>query len=144
MDTQIATALLEGAADAIVATDGDGRIMFWNPGAARMFGFSGEEAIGALLDLIIPEQFRARHWEGFRHVMKTGDSRYGAGDLLAVPALCKDGRRISIEFTVALLRDAQQRPSGTVAVMRNVTKRFDEIRELRQKLVEVGQAAARI
>lgn len=143
METQIAKALLEST-DAIVATDCDGRIVFWNSGAALMFGFSGEEAIGASLDLIIPEQFRARHWEGFRHVMETGESRYGAGDLLAVPAVSKGGRRLSIEFTIALLRDAQQRASGTVAMIRDVTKRFDEIRELRLKLVEVEQAAARI
>jgi hypothetical protein len=54
----------------------------------------------ASLDLIIPERFRARHWEGYRTVMSTGATRYGR-ELLAVPAVRKDGRRISIEFSLA-------------------------------------------
>ena len=137
----IAKALLESPSDAIVATDREGMIAFWNPGATRIFGFPAEETMGRSLDLIIPENLRARHWEGFRHTMATGESRYGQGDLLSVPALTKDGRRISVEFTIVLLCDAQQQPSGTVAVMRDVTRRFDEVRELRRKLAAAGSAA---
>lgn len=133
---EIAKALLEGPSDAIVATDREGRIVFWNPGSARIFGFASAEAVGQSLDLIIPENLRARHWSGFRHTMETGVSRYGQGDLLSVPALTKDGRRISVEFTIAMLRDEQHRPAGTVAVMRDVTRHFEELRELRRKVKE--------
>ncbi|WP_213287787.1 PAS domain S-box protein [Bradyrhizobium sp. sGM-13] len=131
-------ALLQSVSDAIIATDREGRITFWNPGAERIFGFTGGETIGQSLDLIIPENLRARHWAGFRHTMATGTSRYGQGDLLSVPALTRDGRRISVEFTIALLRNASQEVAGTVAVMRDVTKRFEEVRELKRKLAEVG------
>jgi PAS domain S-box-containing protein len=130
-------ALLRSASDAIVATDREGRITFWNPGAERIFGFSAAEAAGQSLDIIIPENLRARHWEGFRHAMATGTSRYGHGDLLSVPALTKDARRISVEFTIIMLREGQE-VAGTVAVMRDVTKRFEEVRQLRRKLAEAG------
>src|SRR6185436_15209313 len=120
----LADALLDSASDAIIATDRDGTITFWNPGAERIFGFTAAEAVGQSLDLIIPENLRARHWSGFRHTMETGTSRYGHGDLLSVPGLARDGRRISVEFTIVLLRDAMQETTGTVAVMRDVTKRF--------------------
>ncbi len=139
MHDRLSEALLTSPSDAIVATDRDGRIVFWNPGAERIFGFTAHEAVGQSLDLIIPENLRARHWEGFRHVMKTGTSRYGQGDLLAVPGLNKDGRRISVEFTIVMLRDGDQ-ITGTVAVMRDVTKRFEEVRELRRKLAEASAA----
>ena len=138
MSDQLGTALLASSSDAIVATDRNGRISFWNPGAERIFGFAASEAVGKSLDLIIPENLRARHWEGFHHVMKTGVSRYGDGDLLSVPGLAKDGRRISVEFTIVMLRD-ETGIAGTVAVMRDVTKRFEEVRELRRKLAEAGQ-----
>ena len=138
LSDQLGTALLASSSDAIVATDRDGHITFWNPGAARIFGFVVDEAVGKSLDLIIPENLRARHWEGFHHVMKTGISRYGDGDLLSVPGLAKDGRRISVEFTIVMLRD-ETGIAGTVAVMRDVTKRFEEVRELRRKLAEAGQ-----
>lgn len=131
-------AVLRSASDAIVATDREGRITFWNPGAERIFGFTAEEAAGQSLDIIIPENLRARHWEGFRHTMATGTSRYGHGDLLSVPALTKDARRISVEFTIVLLHDDRQEVAGTVAVMRDVTKRFEEVRELRRRLAEAG------
>ena len=106
----------------------------WNPGAERIFGFTAGETEGQSLDLIIPENLRARHWSGFRHTMETGTSRYGHGDLLSVPGLTKDGRRISVEFTIVLLRNEAQEVTGTVAVMRDVTKRFAEVRELKRRL----------
>ena len=138
MSDLLGQALLTSSSDAIVATDREGHITFWNPGAERIFGFAANEAVGQSLDLIIPENLRARHWEGFHHVMKTGVSRYGDGDLLSVPGLTKGGRRISVEFTIAMLRD-ETGVAGTVAVMRDVTKRFEELRELRRKLAEAGQ-----
>ena len=141
--TGIAAALLQGASDAIVATDRQGRVVFWNPGAERIFGFAAQEAIDQSLDLIIPENLRERHWKGFDHVMQTGESRYGHGDLLSVPALTKDGRRISVEFTIVMLHDERGEVAGTVAVMRDVSKRFEELRELRRRLAESSQAKAR-
>jgi len=130
----LAEALLHGASDAIIATDRDGRITFWNPGAERIFGFTAAEANGQSLDIIIPENLRARHWSGFRHTMATGTSRYGHGDLLSVPGLTRDGARISVEFTILLLRNGAQETTGTVAVLRDVTKRFEEVRELKRRL----------
>ena len=131
-------ALLNSASDAIVATDRDGLIVFWNPGAERIFGFTADEAAGRSLDLIIPENLQARHWEGFRRTMETGISRYGHGDLLSVPGLTRDGRRISVEFTIVLLRNDRQEIAGTVAVMRDVTRRFEEVRELKRRLAQAG------
>jgi PAS domain S-box-containing protein len=132
----VADAILGAAADAVVATDRDGIIGLWNPGAQRIFGYHADEALGQSLDLIIPERLRARHWEGFRRVMATGESHYGAGDLLSVPGLRKDGQRISLEFTVVPLKDEQGRMQGIAAVMRDVTSRFEEIRGLKKKLAE--------
>ena len=62
--------------------------------------------------------------------METGTSRYGHGDLLSVPGLTRDGRRISVEFTIVLLRNDRQEITGTVAVMRDVTKRFEEVERI--------------
>jgi PAS domain S-box-containing protein len=66
-----------------VATDRDGIIRIWDPGAERMFGYGAGEAVGQSLDLIIPERLRLPHWEGWRRVIETGESRYGhrGGDL---------------------------------------------------------------
>jgi PAS domain S-box-containing protein len=126
--------ILAGESDAIIATDREGVIRFWNPGAERIFQYASAEAVGQFLDIIIPERLRARHWDGYRRVMQTGESRYNRGDLLAVPGTRKDGARISLEFTVVPLKDAQGRIEGIAAVMRDVTKRFEEMRALKQKL----------
>lgn len=136
----LAEALLATASDAIIATDRDGLVTFWNPGAARIFGFTAAEATGGSLDIIIPENLRARHWDGYRQVMATGESRYGQGDLLAVPALTKEGRRISVEFTIVMLRDAQGRPAGTAAILRDVTKAFEEKLRLRKAAAQLAKA----
>jgi PAS domain S-box-containing protein len=90
--------------DAVICADREGIIRLWNTGAAEMFGYGPAEALGRPLDLIIPENLRARHNEGYRRVMAAGVSKY-AKDLLAVPGLTRDGRRISLEFTISLVRD---------------------------------------
>ena len=136
----LADALLTSASDAIIATDRDGTVTFWNPGAERIFGFSSDEAMGQPLDFIIPENLRARHWAGYRHTMATGESRYGAGDLLSVPALTKSGQRISVEFTIVMLRDAHGLSDGTVAVLRDVTRTFKEKLALRREIAELQRA----
>ncbi len=136
----LAAALLQSTADAVIATDREGAITFWNPGAVRIFGFTASEATGQSLDLIIPENQRARHWTGYREVMKTGQSRYSGGDILAVPALHKDGRRISLEFTIVPLKDADGGMTGMVSVLRDVTARFEEMRALRRKAAAAAQA----
>jgi len=132
--SQVAAALLGAVSDAILATDRDGVIRFWNPGATRIFGFAEDEALGRSLDLIIPTNLRARHWEGWRHALAQGQSRYGAGDLLSVPAVTADGRRISVEFTIVFMRAPTGEITGVVSVLRDVSARFAELRDLRQRL----------
>lgn len=138
---EIARALLDSPAEAVVASDREGAIVLWNTGAERVFGWSEAEALGQSLDVIIPEPQRARHWEGYDRVMATGISRYGEGDLLGVPAMRKDGTRISLEFTIAPVRDEAGEMAGMVSVIRDVTARFLEMRELRKKLAEKSKAA---
>jgi PAS domain S-box-containing protein len=133
-----AQALLETSADAVLVADRDGVIRVWNPGAARIFGFAAEAAIGRSLDIIIPENLRARHWEGWAHVIATGKSRYGAGDLLAVPAMTAEGRRISVEFTITPLTGDKGEIVGMAAILRDVTARFNEMRDLKRRLAERG------
>jgi len=124
--------------DAVVISDASGAITLWNPAAERMFGFTPEEALGNSLDLIIPERLRGRHWSGYEKTMATGETRYGH-DVLRVPAMHKDGRSLSIAFTVALLHSAGPEPgvSGIVAVIRDETSRFTEDRNLRKRLAEL-------
>jgi PAS domain S-box-containing protein len=140
-DSTLLKAILQTSSEAIIASDADGRVLFWNPGATRIFGFDAAEAVGQSLDLIIPEKLRARHWQGYRHVMDTGRSRYGEGDLLSVPAVTKDGRRISVEFTIVMLRDDHGTAMGMASIMRDTTARFEEMKSLRRKIAALEGAA---
>jgi len=124
------------APDAIIYADAQGLIQFWNRSAERIFGFSEAEALGKTLDIIIPESLRGRHWQGYRATMQTGNTRYGVGETLAVPAMRKDRQRISIEFTILPFRDDAGRMVGIAAILRDVTARFEETRALRRQLAE--------
>jgi PAS domain S-box-containing protein len=130
--------LVEVIGDAVVISDASGAITLWNPAAERMFGFTQEEALGNSLDLIIPERLRGRHWSGYEKTMATGATRYGH-DVLRVPGVHKDGRSLSIAFTVALLHSAgpERSVTGIVAVIRDETSRFTEERNLRKRLAEL-------
>ncbi len=133
-----ATTLVAGMSDALVYADADGRIRVWNSGAVRIFGFTEAEAVGQSLDIIIPANLRERHWRGYRETMRTGQTRYGDGQILSVPAVRKDGARISVEFTIVLFADINGQMTGIAAIMRDATKTFEELRALRSAARATG------
>ena len=133
----VVLAAVAHAPDAVVIVDAAGTICYWNDGAARIFGYRPEEMVGSTLDAIIPERLRQRHNEGFRAAMARGSTRYGAAELLAVPARHADGRTVSIEFSVVLL-DADDGSVGHVAaILRDVTERRAREQELRRRIETV-------
>jgi PAS domain S-box-containing protein len=119
--------------DAIIFADRDGIIRLWNAGAEAMFGYRAAEMEGENLEQLIPETLRARHNQGYRRVMACGESKY-ATELLAVPGLRKDGARISLEFTITLIKDEQGAVLGAAAILRDVTARWQREQELKKRL----------
>ncbi len=139
---ELAWHVVHEAADAVVVADREGIIRFWNRRAEEIFGYRADEAVGQSLDLIIPERHRQRHWEGYHRVIATGETKYGRGQLLSVPALRRDGSRLSLEFTIALLRDAAGQVQGIAAIMRDVTERWQQERALRERIAELESRLA--
>jgi PAS domain S-box-containing protein len=139
--------IVEQTQFAVIFSDHDGVIRFWNRGAEAMFGYTAEEAVGQSLDLVVPERHRTRHWDGYRRVMATGVTKYGR-EMLAVPAVRKDGTRISIEFTIVLLHAPAGELLGAAAVMQDVTARWQQQKKLKERLAalevrleQVGKSA---
>lgn len=125
--------ILDGSPDAVLICDRSGIVRYWNAAAERVFGFSAPDALGRSMDLIIPERLRARHWRGWDATMESGVTRYADGRLLAVPALHKDGRQVSIEFSLQLVKDAGGRIEWIVAIIRDVTERYNREKAFRVK-----------
>lgn len=128
---RLGEAVLRDIPDAVIYADRQGVIRFWNAGASRIFGFSPDEAVGQSLDIIIPERLRQRHWDGYRHMMETGRSRHTSDELLSVPAHTRSGQTLSIQFTVAPVPGPDGRLTGIVAVLRDMTATFQELKRLR-------------
>ena len=114
-----------------------GIIRLWNSGAERMFGYTETEALGQSLDLIIPENLRGRHWEGYFRVMESGSSHYSV-DLLSAPAQRKNGSRISTEFSMVLVKGADGKVLGVAAVIRDVSARWQREKELKERIRALG------
>lgn len=125
--------LVNDAPDAILISDKEGIIRFWNSGAEQMFGHTADEALGQSLDLIIPDNLRGRHWEGYWRVMGSGETKYKTG-LLSSPGIRKDGARVSLEFSMVLLRDETGAMQGCASIMRDVTERWKKEKELKERL----------
>ncbi|WP_338702279.1 PAS domain S-box protein [Streptomyces sp. Q6] len=137
LDPEIVLGTAAQAPDGIMIIDSAGLIRYWNQGAERIFGFSADEVDGRSLDVIIPEKHRARHWDGFAEAMARGSSKYGDADLLNVPALASDGRRLSIEFSVVLVTGSDG-SAYCGAVVRDVTARRERERELMRRRAEAS------
>jgi PAS domain S-box-containing protein len=135
-NTSLSQQILTLAPDAILFADREGIIRLWNKGAERIFGCTAEEAIGQSLDLIIPEKLRERHWQGYHKTMATGETRYET-EMLAVPAMHQNGSRLSTEFSIVLLSDDDGKPLGVAAIMRDITERRQQEKELRDRLAEL-------
>ena len=134
--------IVEEAQAGIIFADKGGIIRLWNSGAEAMFGYTAAEAIGQSMEaMIIPEKHRARHDEGWARVMQTGITKYGR-DALAVPAMRKDGTRISIEFTIVLVRSAEGGVMGAAAIVQDVTARWERDKALRARLAALESQAA--
>lgn len=134
-------ALMRRLADAVVICDRRGRITFWNAAAERVFGWRSDEVLGTSLDVIIPARLRDRHWHGYQRVMESGQTSYG-GRLLEVPALHRDGRTLSIAFTVSLLRHADgEQVNGVAALVRDDTERWQERRRVHEELEQLRSSA---
>lgn len=134
--------LVNDTPDAVLVSDREGIILFWNGGAERMFGHTAAEAVGQSLDLIIPENLRNRHWEGYRRVMASGETKYRTG-LLSSPGIRKDGGRVSLEFSMVLLRDEAGAMVGCASIMRDVTERWKKEKEMKERLAACeGKAAS--
>ncbi len=127
---------VEFASDGIIAANAEGIIIFWNHSAERIFGYANNEALDQSLDLIIPERFRSRHWEGFHKVMQTGQTRYST-ETLRVPGLRKDGQLISIAFTVVILATPDQQSRIIAAIVRDESVRWKEEQAMRKRINEL-------
>ena len=132
--------IIVASSDAIMFSDREGIIRLWNSGAEGMFGYSAEEALGQSLDLIIPENLRQRHWDGYFRVMESGESHYSV-DLLSAPALRKDGTRLSTEFSMVLVKGDSGQMLGVSAIIRDVSARWQREKELRERIrtLEAGE-----
>jgi len=125
--------IVEESSDAIMFSDQEGIIRLWNRGAERMFGYTAAEALGQSLDLIIPENLRGRHWDGYFRVMESGESRYST-EMLSAPALRKDGTRISSEFSMVIVKNDDNTVLGVAGVIRDVSARWLREKELKERI----------
>jgi PAS domain S-box-containing protein len=139
--TWLSEQIVKNNSDAIMFADHEGLIRLWNSGAEAMFGYSAAEAEGKSLDLIIPENLRGRHWEGYHKVMASGVTRYGT-ELLAAPGIRKDGSRLSLEFSMVIVRGEDGSVLGTGAVIRDITARWQKEKTLKERLKVLEEGGA--
>lgn len=129
-DPALAEWILEQTSDALIYADSAGCIRRWNAAAGLLFGFDAAEALGASLDLIIPPHLRSAHWAGFHAAMDSGELRL-QGHPTLTRATHKDGHKLYVEMTFALVKDPDGRAVGSVAMARDVTERVKRERAAR-------------
>ncbi len=134
-------ALMETATDAIVAAGADGNIIAWNAAAARIFGYSEDEAVGQPLEIIIPEKFRSQHRHGMQRVA-SGGQRHLIGHTVEVEGQHKDGAVFPIELSLSAWdTDEGMRFCG---IIRNITERRKNEAALKKSTAKLARQAARL
>jgi PAS domain S-box-containing protein len=116
----LAALIVAQTVDAVIYADAQGLIRLWNAAAEQIFGFASEEAVGASLDLIVPERLREAHWRGYRAAVGSGKTRLG-GRATLTKGLHKSGRSVYVEMSFSLVTDSEDHVLGSVGIARDVT-----------------------
>jgi PAS domain S-box-containing protein len=132
-----ASHILRSMPEALIFCDLEGVIRIWNGGAEKVFGFSAAEAVGQNLDLIIPERMRKGHWDGFNAAIERGGVKPGRTSMIT-RSLHKSGESIYVDMSFEMVKDAQGKMLGSMAVARDATVRFTEEKALRKQLAELN------
>lgn len=131
-------ALFDSSPVAIVATDLDLRVLQWNGAAERLFGWTEEEAIGALYPIASEAMWPEVH--------RNREQALHAGGLtdVQVQRRCKDGTPVDVSLSIGVIRNAELSPSGFVLLAADLSERAKLEAQLRhaQKMDAVGQLAA--
>jgi two-component system, cell cycle sensor histidine kinase and response regulator CckA len=132
--------LLNKAHDAIIVTDLDGHITFWNEGAERISGWASAEVIGRTPEAVLGVGFHARIDEARRSLAETGEWR---GDLLLHD---RNQKALIIEVSMTLIKDNAGRPKARLSIGTDVTdKKSMEEQFLRiQRIESIGMLASGI
>jgi PAS domain S-box-containing protein len=128
-------AIVDGSDDAILSTDLDGTIRSWNAGAERLYGYTGEDAVGKPIALIVPPERLAE--------VAAILERIARGERVAsfeTEGMRKDGARLQVSLTVSPIRDTQGRVVGASAIARDITAR----RRVEQALRETSEHLANV
>lgn len=133
--------IVEQTTDAVIFADREGLIRIWNRGAEAVFGYPAAEALGQSLDIVIPEELRKRHWEGYDRAIEAGRTRLGSR-VLVTRGLHRDGSRLYVDLSFAVIVDDEGRAEGALAVGRNVTERYLADRALRKRVAELEGGGA--
>jgi len=139
----IGDALIEQCPDAIIFSDITGIIRTWNSAAVKIFGFTKEQAIGANLDIIVPESYRKAHWLGFERAIAEAKTKY-VGQSLPTKSLKADGSSIYVELSFSIVLDSDDVVLGALSSARDITERFKKEREDRRRLKELESAGRQV
>lgn len=101
--------------EAIVLVDSSGVIQMWSAGTERMFGFTASEAVGQTLDLIVPDEYREAHWNGFRRALASGRASI-EGQVVPFPVQHASGAVIQRTGCLTLIRRPPSDVVGAIVV----------------------------
>jgi PAS domain S-box-containing protein len=136
----LSQAIVDQAPDAMIFADRNGIIGVWNRGAERIFGYAAAQALGASLDLIVPERFRRAHWEGFNRAIDAGRTQY-AGRVLTTRSAHSDGSKLYVDLSFGLITDDSGAILGALAIGRDCTARYAADAALRSRLAALEAGA---
>ncbi len=113
--------------DAIVSTDEEGKVIFWNRGAETIFGYREEEILGKPVERLIPRRYQAFHRKGLERVRTTGESRL-FGQRLELSGQRKNGDPFPMEMSLSTWKSGEELFFS--AVIQDLTERKNSQEEL--------------
>ncbi len=127
--------VIQSANEGIIAADGEGKIISWNSGAEKMFGYVEADVLGEKFEKILPQWRRTAHEGGFKEFLASGEWS-GLGRTVETEGLRSDGSVFSMDLSLATWRT--EKGIFFSAIVRDITERKRSAEELHQQLVRIN------
>jgi PAS domain S-box-containing protein len=130
--------ILDLSADAIVSADREGKVLRFNRGAERIFGYRSSEIIGCPLDILIPARFRRQHRQHLANFTRSPDASRLMNQRGEIYGLRRDGSEFPAEASIVRLDNGRQ-PIFSI-ILRDITERKSAEAALRESEAQLRQA----
>lgn len=121
--------IIKSSSDAIIYKTQGMRIVTWNKGAEKLYGYTAEEAIGQPISLLVPGEFADEERNILKEIEKGSET-----DHFETTRIAKNGKSIAVSISLSAIKDEHGKLSGILTIARDISER----KEFEERIIQTN------